>query len=131
MASRKYSNETLEAIAEMRESGMSLGAIAKHFGVSRSVVSWHCLRLGADSPETEARALPPTPGPMVILRGGREMRRFTPEEDARLRRMAADGVRVSEMARALGRATSSIHGRLATLARHDERAQRAAERRAA
>jgi hypothetical protein len=56
MAKRKLSKEDCARIAEMREGGKTCGQIAMAFGCSTSVVSWHCLRLGAEPPwETTLR----------------------------------------------------------------------------
>lgn len=53
------------------------------------------------------------------------MRAFTPDEDARLLAMEAEGVKRSVMARRLGRKPNSVRGRLMVLARHEARREAA------
>ena len=117
---RKYTDEQLDEAARLREAGMSINAIGKRLGMSPGSVSWHCLKLGADSPTT-ATNVPDYSGPMIMRRGDHLVKRFTPEEDARLLQMDIDGERVCDMARAIGRPANSVRGRLMTLARREER----------
>ena len=124
MAPRKYSDEQLTEAAELRETGMSCAAIAKRLGMSVGSVSWHCLRLGADSPNTTGNTSKPT-GPMEVTRGDHVVRRFTESEDARLIEMERAGWRICDMAQALGRKPNSVRGRLMTLARHEARLEQA------
>ncbi len=56
------------------------------------------------------------------------VRRFTVEEDAQLLGLEKAQLKVSEMARLLGRPANSIRGRLMTLARRDAREERAQEK---
>lgn len=120
MAARKYSDETLNQAAEMREAGNSCQAIANKLGMSVGAVSWHCLRLGADSPKTKHNTARPT-GPMLVRRSGHIVRRFTEKEDQVLIEMDLAGERVCEMARRLNRPPNSVRGRLMTIARREER----------
>lgn len=120
MPARKYSDQLLDEAARLRETGMSEAAIAKRLNMSLGAVSWHCLRLGADSPHT-VRNISTTTGPMVVSRGGHIVRRFTPEEDKVLTEMDMAGERVCEMARRLNRKPNSVRGRLMTLARQEAR----------
>ena len=120
MAAQRYSNDTIASAARMRERGMTFGQIGKKLGMSPSAVSWHCLRLGADSPNCQHNVAR-TKGPMEVKRGNHVVRRFTDAEDAELLRREAAGERISEIARALGRRHNSITGRLMTLARRQER----------
>lgn len=122
MAARKYSDEQLNEAAELREAGMSLGAIAKRLGMSSGAVNWHCLRLGADTPQRSKRQ---PQGPMVMQRSGHTVRRFTPDEDRKIREMAQQGAGASAIARSLGRKHNSIIGRLMTLARQEARNEEA------
>lgn len=124
MPARKYSDEELNQAAEMRERGLSFRQIGHKLGMSPSAVSWHCLRLGADSPNTLGRIDTPK-GPMVVSRLGHTVRRFSDAEDERMLAMEADGARVCDMARALDRTPQSIRGRLMTLARREARMEAA------
>ncbi len=124
MAHRKYSDHQITSAADLREQGQSIDKIAQRVGMSASSVYWHCLRLGADSPR--AKGMPRNVGNMVVKRGNHVVRRFTPEEDRQIVQMEADGCRLSEIARKLGRRRNSILGRLMTLARHEARAEEAA-----
>ena len=59
--------------------------------------------------------------PMTVTRGDHIVRRFTSDEDSVLLQLEAEGLRICEMSRALGRPPNSIRGRLMTLARHQAR----------
>lgn len=120
MPPRKYTDALIGRAAVLREEGKSIRAIAERLGMSRGAVYWHCLRLGADSPNVRNNVLV-TQGPLVIERGNHRVRRFTPEEDRILIEMDLAGARVSEMARRLNRPHNSGTGRLMTIARHEER----------
>lgn len=115
--------EIADRIATMRERGCTKQQIAKACGVSVGAVEWHCLSRGIEPPNP--RPLPPVPTqPVVHIRNGRPVRRFTAEEDAKILAMRQAGARPSEIARALpGRKPHSVLGRLHTLARHQERAE--------
>lgn len=122
MGKRKFSEADFDRITSMREKGMSYQQIANSFGCSAKSISWHCLRLGAD---------PPKPWPLrpnyhlehpLMKRGNHIVRAFTPEEDARLLALEAEGNNLTQIGRALGRRWNSVRGRLMTLARRDERA---------
>jgi transposase-like protein len=116
-------------IVEMRERGMSCGAIARIVGISAGAVSWHCLKEGADPPGLAAKVIDTTiRGPEIVMRSGFPVRRFTPEDDRTLLALEASGLNYSEIARRLGRQPNSIRGRLYTLARHEARRDAAEER---
>jgi hypothetical protein len=110
----------LEAIAEMRgEQGLSYNSIAQTLGLSVGAVSWWCLVSAIEKP-----GIPPRPvsrGPMEVVRGGFVVRRFTADEDAVLLSMEASGANYGAISKGMKRNRSSIVGRLATLARRDER----------
>lgn len=125
-SSKRFTEADCERMAEMREAGASYNVIAREFKCSAKAISWHCLRLGAD---------PPKPMPLrpdyylqcpTLKRGNHIVRAFTPDEDARLVAMELEGKSITEIARVLGRKWNSCRGRLMTLARRDERAERAA-----
>ena len=114
----------LDEMAALRERGWGVTRIAEHLSgegkqVSASTVTWHCKRLGADAP-------PRLRGRCFDLhasyrRGGRVVRPWTPADDERLLAMEAEGRSLSSIGRALGRANSSVRGRLFTLARREAR----------
>ena len=120
MPARKYSDTLLNEAAQLREAGLSLAAIGTRLNIHRSAVQYHCLRLGADSPDAACKAPPASP-PMEYSRNGHVVRRFTEEEDARLLRLEAEGLGIKEIARRLSRRPNSITARLVTLARHEAR----------
>jgi DNA-binding transcriptional ArsR family regulator len=125
MSARKYPDELIERAAEMREQGLTFGQIGLALGMSASAVSWHCLRLGADSPNTCMNTKAPVTV-MEAVRGGHLVRRFSEDEDRRILEMGAAGVRVAQIARTLGRRHNSIIGRLMTLARRENRIENCA-----
>ena len=118
---RLLTDAQIEEMAEMREAGKTYQAIGDHFGVAAKTIRWQCLRVGADSPS--GHQIKPSSLPMVMMRAGRVFRRFTPDEDARLREMREAGAKTSSIARELGRKPNSVLGRLMTLAMHDARAE--------
>lgn len=97
MPPRKYTNDQITYAAELREGGMSHAAIARKVGMSTAAVSWHCLRLGADSPRTRGK-VPEQRGPMVCTRSGHKVRKFTAEEDATIMKLDLDGATTAEIA---------------------------------
>lgn len=114
------SGAQLDEMADLREQGWSYSRIAAHFTqggtrVSAGAIGWQCLRLGIDLPPEKRSPI----GKPCLGRG----RSFTPDEDARLLAQEATGARICEMARALGRGSNSVIGRLATLARIQARAE--------
>jgi transposase-like protein len=121
----RYTQEDYERMAGMREQGHTYVQIAARFGCSASVVSWQCLRLGAEPPKARYASWTEIKGPAVSARGDHLVRRFTEPEDALLLELEASGLSVNAIARRLGRRTSSIRGRLMTLARRDARSEAA------
>ncbi len=116
----RLSDADFDLIADMREEGRTYDEIGSRVGCSGKLVSWHCLRLGIDAPN--GPVLPEIPAvPITIKRGNHEVRRFTRDEDARLKAMALAGQGDAIIARALSRRPNSVRGRLMTLARRDER----------
>ena len=110
----------LDQLAELREvRGLTYRRIAEIVGRSAGAVAWQCLKNGIEKPgelpRVQVRRDP-------LNRGGGVVRYYSPEEDAELLRLEATGLNYYEIARAMGRANSSIRGRLLTLARQDERA---------
>lgn len=126
MSGRKLFDRDYDRLAAMREEGKSYEQIARVFGCSAKAISWHCLRLGAE---------PPKPAPLrlnyhlehpVMKRGNHIVRAFTPEEDARLLQLEAQGLGYIAMGKAIGRKQNSVRGRLMTLARREARAEQSA-----
>jgi hypothetical protein len=109
-------------IAELRgNQGWTYARIAKHLGVAIAVVSYRCLMDGIERPGPAPKS-PVCRGPMTIQRGVFQVRRFSAREDARLLELEAADHSYAEIGRRLHRRANSIKGRLATLARRDERA---------
>ncbi|ESQ78476.1 hypothetical protein [Asticcacaulis sp. YBE204] len=112
---RKVTPDIAQRIVSLREEGWKLDAIAAEVGLKQSTVNWWCTREGAISARTRRIQ---TVG-RDYVRNGRVVRAFTPEEDARLQQLSIQGLRISEIARALGRGTNSVQGRLNALALYD------------
>ena len=106
----------VERIAELRGKGWSYKRIAKALDRAPGSIAWHCLRYGIEKPG------PQRLGHTQCFHG----RGFSADEDRRLLALEAEGTPIKRIARLLGRATSSIRGRLMTLARREERAEEAA-----
>jgi hypothetical protein len=117
-----------EQIAELREGrGWSYQRIGRKIGLSEGAVSWHCLMLGIEPPQA-CQSWPVPRGPLVMKRGNHLLRRFTPDEDARLLALEAEGKSRNAIGRAIGRRPNSVTGRLATLARREARRELHQER---
>jgi len=128
VSKRKLTEEMLEEAANLREKGWSLGRLANRYGCSEGAIAWHMLRLGADVPRLATKELEQTyTGPMETTRGGFVVRRFSPADDALIRKLDAEGKGTSAIGRAFDplRLPNSIRGRLMTLARHDARREAA------
>ena len=120
MPARKYSDDLLNEACRLREAGMAVPRIARRLGMPDTVVEYHCLRLGADSPNAAARQ-DPVIRVTQYRRNGRVVRRFSEVEDTRLLGLRTQGIGVNEIARQLGRCRNSVIGRLRTLARREAR----------
>ena len=106
--------------AQLGEAGLPVREIAGRLDMHPSAVSWHCLRLGADSPRDLCK--PPDPvRTQRYMRSGHVVRRFTPEEDEQLLHLEAEGLSAGDIAQHLNRRRNSIVGRLMTLARQETR----------
>lgn len=119
---KRYSQWQIEQAVELRESGLTYRAIGNQLGMHPGAVAWHCLMLGADTPQTRHKVIP-LGGAMVTIRQGHQVRRFTHEEDAKMIEMDLAGARIADICRTLGRRQNSVTGRLATLARRDNRSE--------
>jgi transposase len=128
------SDAQLESLAELREEkGWSIPRIqraVKHrFGltVSESLLHWQFKRLGIDGPRNKPHRF----RKRVIRRNGHLVRRFTPQEDAKILEMRLAGYGQSAIARELGRPSHSVYSRFLTLARREARAEQQPQREAA
>lgn len=111
-------------IAERREAGAELKAIADEFNCTQGSVQWACLKLGAELPSPYPLKLKHHLQNPVVARGNHVVRAFTPDDDEKIRDMAAQGIGDAAIGRSLTpqRKPNSIKSRLMTLARRDERA---------
>lgn len=121
MPAPKYTDEQIEQAAEMRERGLSFGVIARLTGMHEKSIHWHCLRVGADKPRDLRRPAPPRAN--YVRKDGKVVRRFKPDEDAKLLELAIQGVTISQMCKHLDRKHNTIIGRLRVLARNEARAE--------
>lgn len=109
--------------------GQSLGQLVRYLKrdfdceITESALSWQLLRLGIDLPVQRRQADRIDPA-RTYRRGNVVIRKFQPDEDAIIRRLGAQGMRPTAIARHLpGRKSHSVLGRMMTLARHDARQQ--------
>ncbi|MGN6424874.1 MAG: hypothetical protein ACTHLA_16370 [Asticcacaulis sp.] len=120
---RRLTDAQIAEIASLRERGWATRALALRFGVTVSLVEWHCLRLGAEAPKSRYALRSVPQAPQAYLRAGRWVRLYTQEEDARLLAMAREGRPGRQIAKALQRSATSVTGRLMVLARREARAE--------
>ncbi|MBL3569892.1 hypothetical protein BV509_00890 [Rhodovulum sulfidophilum] len=111
----RYSIDQIQRAAELREAGLTFPEIASQLGMKRTSVEYHCMRLGADP--AARRQIRQGRGAMIQKRGNHLVRRFSTDDDATLMALVEQGLRHAEIARRMGRAQTSIAGRLVTLAR--------------
>lgn len=102
------------------ELGWTYKKIAVQINASKSGVNWYCLRAGIEKPDGPPPEISYT-GPMVVKRGNHVVRRFRKEEDVIINLLSDRGLTPAEIARQLDRKHNSILGRMATLARQEER----------
>ena len=125
---RILSDAQLDEMAALREKGWGIDRIAAHFSdqgtkISAATINWQCMRVGADAPlRLRGRH---TQAARPYGRASGTVRPFSPQEDAELVRLDQSGIRVAEICRRMGRRSSSIRGRLLTLARIDARREEA------
>jgi IS30 family transposase len=119
---RVLTPEKIDRAISLRRKSWSLAEIATDLGASVGAVRWQLLRNGEVDPPRPTARFPMVPiRPKTLVIGGRRVRRFTREEDARLLELESQGLGLSEIARRLGRKHNSVIGRLMTLAHHDSR----------
>jgi IS30 family transposase len=116
-------SEQSRQIVDIREDkSMSAQQIARKLGLHHGAVTWHLLKLGIEKVgKPPANYKPESPERYTYMRGGRLVRGFTLEQDAKLRRLEAEGLSYIEIGRRMGRKQNSIRGRLHTLGRSDQR----------
>ena len=107
-----FTDEQLARMCAWRRSGRSYAFIARRLGCSAGAARHQCLLAGAFPEGSKPR---PSPFPMLTSRNGLPVRRFTPEDDAILLAMKADGVGPTEIGRALDRSPGTIRNRLLAL----------------
>lgn len=110
-----------EIVFLKEELGLPHWRIAKRLGVSPSAVGYWVATLCLVAPG-EKIAVPVLSD---CVRGGRPVRRFSPEEDALILRRVEEGARMADIARELGRLRSSVDGRIKSLYRRMEIAKAA------
>lgn len=121
MPGKKYTEEQINQVLELRERGLSYGQVAIKTGVHYKSVQRYCLHNGVDAPGEPMIHK----GPPEYFRNGKKVTFFTPEEDALIVKWDMEGMFRSEMAKRLNRAPSSIKNRLASLARQEARKEAA------
>ena len=120
MAEAAHRDKIVDQIAELRESGKSYAWIGRKLGMSNGNVNWICLKYGFE--KANRRDPLGARGPLRMMRGNHVVRRYTPDEDAKIIEMTLAGDNTTAIARALGRKPQSILARKMTLARIEERA---------
>lgn len=113
------SGDALDRAIALREQGRSTAFIKRVLNIplSPGAIEWQLMRAGVYPPGR----IPPGlyTRRYVTRQRHRTVRPFTPDEDRALLTLEREGKRVHEIAAALGRRSSSIRGRLLTLARYD------------
>ena len=121
---RKLTDAQLDEMCALLERGWGTTRIAQHFTdagtpITASSIDWKCMRLGADAP---VRLRGRTPSKLVAYnRSSGAVRPYSEEEDRILLTLTAAGTSHKSICEQLGRATSSVRGRLLILARRQAR----------
>jgi hypothetical protein len=114
-----------EEIAHLREDlGWSVAAIARKIGCSHGSVAWALLAMGAEKPGHETKPLPPIPtAPVVAVRNGHVVRRFTVSDDEFILARAAEGLPACRIGKLMTppRRPNSITARMRTIGRRQAR----------
>lgn len=116
---QKLTSDQLDDLIERRERGWSYERLAQRYGVTPGAIHYQCLRHGVVSPNQRRTQVPAQPT-VHITRTGKQQRRFTDEEDRALLALEAQGLKVREIARRLGRPNTSTRIRLMTLALRED-----------
>jgi len=115
----KLQPEQIEQMIRWRERGWSCNSIAKRLGVSTGAINYQCLKNGAISPRQKGKT--PFNGPTQFTgKDGRTFRRFSEDDDAQMRELAHQGKTAGQIAREMGRGTTSIRMRMLLLGAHEE-----------
>ena len=116
---RKLSDDQLDEMCELRESGWAGRRLADRYNVTSSAIRYQCLKLGAFSPRQIRHAQNRVDRRTGKIRSGfsNHARTFSPDEDAELLRLESEGHSIPAIGRALGRANTSVRIRLLSLAR--------------
>lgn len=111
----------IDEMCHLREErDLTYAQIARRLGVTLNQVRWHVRTRGAYGPrdlEAIARRRKPQE---TIMRRGRPVRPFSPEESARAIALLVETGSSSKVARMLGRAKSSVRAHAAGVARRQE-----------
>lgn len=122
MKSSPITQAQKEEIFTLRsERGWSLKRISEKVGISTGAISWHCLMAGVERYDGRLGYPPSTTG-RNYTRNGRQVRAYTPEEDQKIIDLDRQGLSYCAIAKKIGRRHNSVQGRMATLARQEERA---------
>lgn len=105
-------------MAALREQGWSYARLAARYGVSGGAIHYRCLTVGALSPRS--RRLPSGGRRAEGYGFGGRVKHFTEDEDRQLLKLGRSGSTIEEIARALGRARTSVRIRLMTLELKEE-----------
>lgn len=115
----KLTEEGAARLERLRQRGWSYASIGREVGLSASAVHYQCLIRGLVSPNQRGKTGCKGPAEMTY-RDGRQMRRFTPEDETRMLELEAQGLSVGQIAKAMGRAQTSVRIKLLMLAHRQE-----------
>lgn len=116
---QKLTSDQIDDLIERRERGWSYERLAQRYGVTPGAIHYQCLKHGAVSPHQRRTETPVHPT-VHTTRAGKQQRRFTADEDRVLLALEAEGLKVSEIARRLGRPVTSTRVRLMMLALRED-----------
>jgi hypothetical protein len=120
----------VERIVELRtKKRWGVEVIAREIGCSKGSVDWALLREGAEVPGVKHQIREIPVDPVIHIRNGRPVRRFTQADDELLLELEAEGLNPVQIGKRFTpvRQPNSITGRLRTLARREARLESMAE----
>ena len=120
--------EQVEKIVDLRvNKRRGVEQIAREIGCSKGSVDWALLREGADIPGAKHQIRDIPDEPVIHVRNGREVRRYTKTDDRLLLQLEAEGLNPVQIGRRFTpvRQPNSVTGRLRTLARREDRIEAA------
>lgn len=124
MKRRPLTQDQKQEIDRLRsEKGWTYDRIAKRLEVSISSIQWYCLIYGVEKPGTAPDMSKIKRDQYNYQRNGFPVRAFTEQEDRLLLSLSMQGLGYSEIGKRLNRRHNSVQGRLAALARREERQQ--------